>query len=95
MPTLAALQAAALEQAFVVLAQQIAARQPEHASAEVDLGPCTLVLCSGVSEQNDNVVGRFNDHRTAQLCGQFLMALDSVYQPEYAQVKLVGDAQVG
>lgn len=75
-----ALEAQALEKALLDLARKIA-NQP--ASPLGPAGPHDLVLRSGVSMLNDNLVGRFNDYQTAQLCARFLMAIDSVYHPEY------------
>lgn len=86
------LQAAALEQEFVVLARALAA---EHAARQQRAtprplgGPCALVMRSGVAQINDQSVGRFDNQATAELCGRFLMALDRVFDPEYSHYDIV------
>lgn len=45
--------------------------------------PGRLVMRSGVASRNDLEVGVFADRRTALLCGEFLLAMDRVFQPEF------------
>jgi hypothetical protein len=90
MPNIHHLEAQALAQAFATLADSIsraaAARASDPTARSLSVtppGPCRLMLRSGVAHDNDNEVGFFRDPATAALCGRFLMALDSVYHPEY------------
>jgi hypothetical protein len=42
-----------------------------------------LTMRSGVSDQNDNVIGDFNDAKTAYLVAELLWALDRFEHAEY------------
>lgn len=42
-----------------------------------------LTMRSGVHARNDNVIGEFNDQRTAYLIADLLIALDKNHHPEY------------
>mgnify|MGYP006894113935 CR=1 FL=1 len=74
-------QTQALVEEFSSLATRIA--QSSVWASDVDSEPGRLVMRSGVSSRNDLEVGVFADRRTALLCGEFLMALDRVFQPEF------------
>ena len=79
----------ALRASLAQLADQVAAgRDTVPAAAPVPGQAWELVLRSGVSVLNDNAVGRFACRRTAQLCGEFLLALDQVEHPEYVGFSL-------
>lgn len=51
--------------------------------------PFQLTMRSGVAATNDNVIGHFQDTRTAILCGKFLMIMDGDDNPEYSDFDVV------
>lgn len=54
-------------------------------------GTAVLVMRSGVSDMNDQEIGAFRCGHTAELCGLFLLALDSADHPEYLGFDLLDD----
>ena len=74
-----------LKAALDLLPAQIANRQVRNHT------PVRLILLSGVSARNNQIVGDFRDSETAELCGWFLLALDQADHPEYSGFSLVDD----
>ena len=54
-------------------------------------GGARLVMRSGVSEMNDQEIGAFRCGHTAELCGMFLLALDTADHPECLGFDLLDD----
>lgn len=79
----------ALVDELLALAHRLADTRP-HRGSKAQVGG-RLVMKSGVSEENDLVVGHFIDGHTAHLCAEFLLSLDKVDSPEFTGYKFVPD----
>lgn len=58
-------------------------------------GGWVLKMLSGVSGQNDNVIGVFNDYATAMWVGKELMEMDKKDCPEYFTFTVTDSARTG